>query len=160
MAASSAALARASREIDPRDLYVSEPGTSRERGGGNIRGDDPRIVPFKKPRVASIDSYTLCQEFNAAVRADVGAYKNPTGRIAEAADCNIRTGENYLLGKNLPNALQFLRIAASPEFPHVRALVLDLIGLEEARVAEAAQKFNEFVAVWLRAQGAQDGAAE
>ena len=55
----------------------------------------------------------LCQ----ALRDAVANQNSPTKRIAQALDCNDRTAENLLAGKNMPCGMVMLKaIAAFPEF--------------------------------------------
>ena len=131
-------------------------GTVREQSDRNIRGDDARVIPFPKAPIFSLGNYSLIDRIGDAIDEDTDNCKSPVKKIAAAIDVNLRTAENYKQRKNAPNLEQALKLAASPEFPAVRALFIELLALEETRNPRAERAFNEFVRAWVQKPNAKD----
>ena len=161
MAAASQGLAAGSPAFDAQHDRDDRRGTIREQGDGTSRGDGAQIIPFRRAPVHDIDNYRLTQRWGDALDADTMDCKAPVKKIAAAADCNLRTAENYKRRLNLPNFLQGMRLAASPDFPHVRALVIELLALESTgRTPQIEKALNDLMLAWNSAQRTERAAPQ
>ena len=140
----------ASPDSDTRNNRAETAGTICEQPDRNIRGIEAQVIPFPKAPIFDLGNYTLIDRIGDAIDADTADCRSPVKKIASAIAVNLRTAENYKQRKNAPNLEQALKLAASPEFPAVRALFIELLALEETRNPLAEQKFNEFVRAWLK----------
>jgi hypothetical protein len=70
----------------------------------------------------------LTELMTACLREDFGDLRCSKKEVAQAANSNPRTAENWLIGRNTPDLLHALRLAVTS--PAWRAQLLKLLGLD------------------------------
>lgn len=106
-------------------MYKSHGTISRKFRGKkprNIRGDK-----MSTPALA-IDTGDYTALVQDCLREHFGESRSAVKLIAEAANCNLRTAENWYTGKNGPGGLHLLRLAA--QVPSLQAEVRRLMAME------------------------------
>lgn len=92
-----------------------------ERFAGKAREDS-------KAPILTMDTGDTTEAIVAAIRRAYDGNDSPVKRIARLANSNTRSAENWWRGKNLPDVVHFLRLAA--QIPELKAEVRRLIGME------------------------------
>lgn len=75
-----------------------------------------------------------------AIREGHDGQRHAAKMLAQAVNTNTRTAKNWLDGMNMPNFVDGLRLAA--QIPELKALVMDLIGAEDAMPPVFEKKFH------------------
>jgi len=70
----------------------------------------------------------LTRAISGALQSAFGDERDAAKRVAIIANTNDRTAENWLLGRNAPDVLHLLRLAA--QIPELQAVVRQLAAME------------------------------
>lgn len=80
--------------------------------------------------VLTMDMRELTESISGALQEEHGSDRHAVDKVSEAANCNQRAAENWLYGKNAPDALHLLRLIATS--PAVQAEVRRLTAMDAA----------------------------
>jgi hypothetical protein len=100
-----------------------------------------QLITFPRAPIADMDTFRLTERVSGALNEHVAYKRNPDSIIAEAADANLSSAKNWRQKRCVPNALQFLRLAA--QIPEVRALVRELLAMDTDMDPMIEQKISE-----------------
>ena len=95
----------------------------------------------EKAQILYMDSFRLAERVGDTLNAAVANRRQPDLYVAECADSNQASAKNWRQKRCVPNALQFLRLAAT--IPEVRALVRELLAMETDNDPMLEQKISE-----------------
>ncbi len=84
------------------------------------------------------------------LRDHFGDDRHAVRKLAEAANTNERTAENWLLGKNAPGVLHFLKLMAA--IPSLQAEVRRLCAMEADLDPELARDMQALITTFQRRQ--------
>lgn len=141
MGAASQSLARVNTGIPAQNTRVQ---AVRNKNGEAVQSDCAglaQVIAFPKAPIHDMDSFRLTERVSDALNEHVAYKRNPDSIIAEAADANLSSAKNWRQKRCVPNALQFLRLAA--QIPEVRALVRELLAMDEDLNSEVEQRISE-----------------
>lgn len=108
------------------------------RNGSDQSGENESA---KSAQILFMDSYRLTERVKDTLNQAVAHRRQPDNYIAECAGANPTSAKNWRQGRCVPNALQFLRLAAT--IPEVRALVRELLAMESDLDPMLEQKIGE-----------------
>lgn len=125
----------------------------RNKNGETVQNDcteTAQVLPFRKAPIHDLDTYRLTERVADALNEHVAYKRNPDSIIAEAADANLSSAKNWRQKRCVPNALQFLRLAA--QIPEVRALVRELLAMDADINSEVEQRISELYQFVVKAK--------
>ncbi len=100
-----------------------------------------------------LDTQIVTTRFAAALRAAFGETKAAAKNVARAANSNLRAAENWLAGRNAPDAVHMLRLMATvPEFA---AEVRKLTGMASDMDPEFERDLSRLFTQWQRVRAAE-----
>lgn len=100
---------------------------------------------------ADMDTGELTSTIYEALRRAFDGADSPVKRIARIANSNTRAAENWWQGKNLPDVVHFLRLAA--QIPELKAEVRRLLGLREDLDPEFERSVHDLLRQFWKAKG-------
>jgi len=100
-----------------------------------------------------LDTQIVTMRFAAALRSAFGDTKAAAKNVARAANSNLRAAENWLAGRNAPDAVHMLRLMATvPEFA---AEVRRLTGMQSDMDPEFSRDLSRLFEQWQRMRAGQ-----
>jgi hypothetical protein len=115
---------------------------SNEKNARNVRESDPRKIPADE---IGQDELTEC--WSEALRRATLSVRSPAKFLAQVANSNVRTAENWLAGKSTPGLLHSMRLSKLPE---VQIEMCRLMALQSEGDPKAWAMFLEFQRAVLR----------
>lgn len=89
----------------------------------------------------------------ALVRSEIGRARHAVKLIAEVANTNARSAQNWVEKRNAPNLASFINLCR--RIPELKAVALRLLEADDALDPMFAKKFNDVAQAWLDYQARQ-----
>lgn len=105
-----------------------------------------------------VDQGEFTEMISGALKRAFGKERSAVKRIAQLADCNPRAAQNWLEGRNAPDGLHLLRLAAM--VPEMQGEVRRLIGMEADLDPELARDLSRLIDTSVRLLQAKAKARE
>lgn len=109
----------------------------------------PRSDGFMLPG-ADLDTQTVTQLIAGALRRHYADKRSAAKELAEDANSNVRTAENWLSGRNAPHIVHLIRLAR--EIPQLQELLRQLLGWEANLDPAFERDLNALIGTYRRLQ--------
>lgn len=105
---------------------------------------------------ATVTSREVAEQIgDALVRSEIGRARHAVKLIAEVANTNTRSAQNWVEKRNAPSVASFINLCR--RIPELKAVALRLLEADDALDPMFAKKFNDVAQAWLDYQRQKGG---